>query len=445
MPKLRGTRIEDRLYVKSKGETPRYYADFRDFSDVGGKQEALKPNGSRSATSDKKIAVALARARLEELKRIRRRANGGTPADRSFDALVVPYLRERRKAQEVGDQWLENVRTHLERAAQYFGSSTDLATISPRQVERYGAWLITQPNGRGGTLSGGSAHQHLCSLGALISSAVRDELLAPGVNPVRDAKKKPKIVRTKTQWLEVPEVARILRFAWEDYVPARPDLVLPWFPEVLSGLALTGCRESELLGVLLTEVDLDRRIITIQPNHFRDLKTEGSERPVRIVGQLFEILERYLNGPHAPKGELLFPSARGSKEAMITDLRKRLDLMPMPPRLRRRRTDAEIARLEEERGAMLARHEKSGPGPKPKESVEVLRHPVDEWVVPPLRTKMLRHSWAAARLQTLDNGKPVALYTVSKEMGHASMAMLEHIYAHLGAFRVRGDEVAFRW
>lgn len=447
MPKQRGTRVEDRLYTKSKGKTARYYADFRDFADVGGKQEALKPEGSRSAATDKKIAVALARARLKELTQARARANEGTPDDRSFDALVVPHLRAKAAANTVTEQWLGNVRVHLEMAAQFFGPQTDLAVVSPKRVGEYAAWLLTQPNGRGGTLSSGSVHQYLGSLHQLYRRAVYWELLAPGVNPVGSLFDRPPVTREKTLWLEVPEVIEVLRFAFVDYEPTRTDLALPWFPEVLATIALTGCRETEVYGLRACEVDINRGVLRIQQNEWRDLKTPGSERTVRIPTQLWGILRDYREA-HRPQGDLFFPSARCQSESMITDIRAALDHMPMPERLRRRRTPEEMERLEAKRDAELKRWEerKPGqPGPKPKRSIEELSQPIDEWAVPALRTRMLRHSWAAARLQTLDHGAPVSIYTVGQEMGHVDIKMLKHIYAHLGEIRVRGEEVAFRW
>lgn len=35
------------------------------------------------------------------------------------------------------------------------------------------------------------------------------------------------IERTETEFLQVPEMTDILRYAFEEYEPARPDLVLP--------------------------------------------------------------------------------------------------------------------------------------------------------------------------------------------------------------------------
>ena len=41
--------------------------------------------------------------------------------------------------------------------------------------------------------------------------------------------------------------------------------------------------------------------------------------------------------------------------------------------------------------------------------------------------KQFRHTYTAARLQTLDQGGPVSAYTVAKELGHGSVAMVERV------------------
>jgi integrase len=58
--------------------------------------------------------------------------------------------------------------------------------------------------------------------------------------------------------------------------------------------------------------------------------------------------------------------------------------------------------------------------------------------------KMFRHSYCAARLQTLDQGAPVSLYTVSRELGHGSRDMVERVYSHLGTVRHRSETVEYR-
>ncbi|MGH7464971.1 MAG: hypothetical protein ACREK1_07335 [Longimicrobiales bacterium] len=59
----------------------RWYGDFRPYADVNGGQEALKPEGERYATKDFRVAKALAKARLAELRRLRKNGHGGKDED----------------------------------------------------------------------------------------------------------------------------------------------------------------------------------------------------------------------------------------------------------------------------------------------------------------------------------------------------------------------------
>jgi len=52
-----------------------------------------------------------------------------------------------------------------------------------------------------------------------------------------------------------------------------------------------------------------------------------------------------------------------------------------------------------------------------------------------IRSKAFRHTYCATRLQTLDSGKPVAVDTVSRELGHSSTSMVEAVYSHVGEVR----------
>jgi CO/xanthine dehydrogenase Mo-binding subunit len=61
-----------------------------------------------------------------------------------------------------------------------------------------------------------------------------------------------------------------------------------------------------------------------------------------------------------------------------------------------------------------------------------------------LRSKAFRHTYCAARLQTLDRGVPVSIYTVARELGHGSDEMVKRIYAHLGDVRHRSEVVEYR-
>jgi integrase len=137
-------------------------------------------------------------------------------------------------------------------------------------------------------------------------------------------------------------------------------------------------------------------VVTFRPNAWRRLKTGTSHRSVPLWPQLREILERYL--AERPPGQLLFPSYRTGQEAMLTDCRKLLDAV------------AERA------------------GWKPGE----------------IRSKMFRHTYCAARLQSLDQGSPVSAFTVGREMGHGGEMMVRRVYGHLGQVRHRAEVMEYR-
>jgi integrase len=48
------------------------------------------------------------------------------------------------------------------------------------------------------------------------------------------------------------------------------------------------------------------------------------------------------------------------------------------------------------------------------------------------------------RIQTVDSGEPVAIYTVSRELGHRDTKMVEQIYGHLLNQRHRRSVVSYR-
>jgi hypothetical protein len=57
----------------------------------------------------------------------------------------------------------------------------------------------------------------------------------------------------------------------------------------------------------------------------------------------------------------------------------------------------------------------------------------------PLRVECL----GAARMQTLDGGHPVSLYTVGRELGHGGDALVRQVYGHLGRIRHRSEVVEY--
>src|SRR5690606_33287442 len=146
------------------------------------------------------------------------------------------------------------------------------------------------------------------------------------------------------------------------------------------------------------DVSFDRGIVTFRPHSHRRLKTGTSFRSVPLWPQLEEILRAYVFGSAGPAGPLLFPASRTEKEQPVTDIRKALDAV----------------------GKQV--------GWKPGE----------------IRTKMFRHTYCAARLQTLDHGAPVPTFTVARELGHGGTSLVERVYGHLGTVRHRSDAVEYR-
>ena len=50
----------------------------------------------------------------------------------------------------------------------------------------------------------------------------------------------------------------------------------------------------------------------------------------------------------------------------------------------------------------------------------------------------------AARLQTLDHGAPVSVYSVGREVGHGGESLVRRVYGHLGNVRHRSEVVEYR-
>jgi integrase len=208
---------------------------------------------------------------------------------------------------------------------------------------------------------------------------------------------KPSARREEARWFEVPEASLVLEAA-RTHQPKRTDLAVPFAYPLVATLLLTGGRRAEVLGLEVDDVSFDRRTVTFRPNEWRRLKTSTSFRSVRLWPQLEEILRAYVFGAGRPPGRLLFPCYRTGKEAMLGDARKLLDAI----------------------GARVG------------------------FNAGEIGTKMFRHTYCAARLQTLDQGAPVSTYTVARELGHGGEAMVRRVYGHLGQVRHRAEVVEYR-
>lgn len=115
-----------------------------------------------------------------------------------------------------------------------------------------------------------------------------------------------------------------------------------------------------------------------------------------LWAQVEETLQSYVFGDRPPS-RLLFPSYVGGQEAMPVDFRKLIDAVAT----------------------------RAG------------------WHAGEITSKIFRHTYSAARLQTLDHGAPVSVYTVAKELGHGE-AMVRRVYGHLGTVHHRSEVVEYR-
>ncbi|MEX0912248.1 MAG: tyrosine-type recombinase/integrase, partial [Gemmatimonadota bacterium] len=283
---------------------------------------------------------------------------------------------------------------HLETACAFFGPDVDLAAIAPDDLGPYVDHLRNMDNGRGGTLSDTSVRKYLNSLSNMFKRAVSERYVKS--NPVGDMYRKPTENRVEAEYLEPHEAALLLEAA-RTYQPegeerqdhggaisAKPN---PYMHAILAAFLLTGGRKSEVLGLEVDDVSFKLGKVYIRSNRWRRLKTKGSKRSIPLWPQLREVLEAYMleRERDGGLGSLLFPSNRGGEESMIRDLRKSLDRIG-------------------KRAGFPAGH---------------------------IRMHMLRHTYTAARIQTLDRGAPLALYTVARELGHSSTNMIEDRYGHL--------------
>jgi len=322
------------------------------------------------ATTDKAVAVRLLAERTLEL---------GVPPEGTTAALGD--FQSRFLADNPGDvteRWLKETRLRLRRAVEFFGTDRDLTTIRPKHVR---SWLKQYLH-----LSASNQRHHLHALSGLYRYAQEMDVVPVGYNPVAGLYRKPSTVKRQRRTEEFFEID-----AAADFLGAAQEL--DEYPELIATYLLTGGRRTEVLGLLVRDIDLENDLVRIQPNRYRELKRAWSERVVPLWPQLREILEPLcLARAAADPDALLFPGHAGH---MITELRKPL---------------AAIA--------------------------------AEAGVAVPRLTKF-RHTYATARLQTTDNGKQISLWTVAKELGHKTVARVEDTYGHPNHYRPRGEVVEY--
>jgi integrase len=339
---------------------------------------------------------------------------GRAPAP-ALSAFAAPHLSAKKQAGKVTDGWLAATEGFLRRAVAFFGADRPLDGIRPSDVREYATHLATLPArtprprkpGREAkapprTMTTYTVRAHLFALSNLYRRAQESEVVPLGFNPVAALMDKPAIVRREAKWLEVPDAALLLESArtLPSVVTAAGEAIAADLATPLLGtFLLTGGRLAEVLGLELDDVSFDRRTVTFRPNTWRRLKTRSSWRVIPLWPQLEELLRAWVFGPRLELGgRLLFPSFAGGQEAPLRETRRLLDRV----------------------GKRVG------------------------WKAGEIRHRLFRHTYCAARLQTLDRGAPVSLYTVSRELGHGSEDMVRRVYAHLGTMRHRSEVVEYR-
>lgn len=152
---------------------------------------------------------------------------------------------------------------------------------------------------------------------------------------------------------------------------------------------LTGARKKEVTGLEWSDVDFGRGLIRIRPNEWRKLK-RGQARSIKLWPQLRAMLE-----PLRQKSGLVVPSERTGRP--YTDVR---------PSIEEAREAAGIEKA--------------------------------------ITWNTLRHTYASLRLQTLDNGAPISLFKVARELGHSSPTMIFKHYGHVLESPQRLEMVEYR-
>lgn len=387
------TRRNSRIYARGRGPLPRFWADFRDYRDAGGGQEALIPPSRTQATTDPDEAARLAAERLRQLEAARRdRSLYGLSRATTLGSYSAEHLRKKAEAGKVTTKWLEAAEIFLQRAVDYLGTNRALHSVTVADMQAWLAHLRTRERASNGTL-----RHHLNAVSNLYRRAQSEGVVPPGFNPVAGMLEKPTGARGESRWLEVHDAALFLEAARRLPAVLGGRSMAYGYPLVAVFL-LTGGREREVLGLEVSDVSFDRQTVTFRPNDWRRLKTLTSARVTPLWPQLEEVLRPWVFGTDRPPARLLFPSYLTGAEQMVGDARKLLDTIG----------------------------KRAG------------------WNAGEIRSRMFRHTYTAARLQTTDQGAPVSPYTVSRELGHGSRAMVEQVYSHLGIVRHRSEMVEYR-
>lgn len=246
---------------------------------------------------------------------------------------------------------------------------------------------------RKGHVARQTIRNELYPLSGLMRRAVQERKAE--VNPVRDHMDIPKVgsdgIEREIQWLEIGEAARTLGACQGADVRKDGRVRLRLLHALVATFLLTGGRRDEVFGLDASDVDLENNQVIFRANRWRALKRDNQKRIVPLWPQLKTILAKHLDGRTTG---LVF-SLKGKKLG-ASAIKKGL------------------ATVQAE--AKIEKH---------------------------LHPHIFRHTYTAARLQTMDGDHPVSVYTVAAELGHQDLSMMERHYGHVMKVRHRSKVVEY--
>lgn len=282
---LTGKELKDKLYLRAgRG----WYADLRS---LGGKREAMIPEGERHATTDWDTAYGIMKARAEELKRAPTTAPEDTPAP-TLEAAAKRFLRG--KARVRRRRTVERYEGALRKFVSEWGGEVKLNDIAPEMVEDYMDRRLSEAAVQ-------TVLHELHALHGLYKMMMKrtarlpaDDVRRVTFNPVA-VLDLPELHRPESEYLEIGEAARLLKAA--EALNATPhSRACPFVHPILATGLLSGGRLGAVLSLEVRDVDFEAGVVHYRPNGWYRLKGKPryAERRVPLWPQLDAILADYI-------------------------------------------------------------------------------------------------------------------------------------------------------